>query len=504
LYPDSLLMRTENNETPIDVAGSFGQRQLSYKLREEKETRFDSNHNKVSPFSDRYKETNNNEVSLDVMGSSGTKQFFNKRIRNELSRKDSEDSLSVNALLSEYCYEKSENAPEETNDRVGNQCSVEGGVHVTYKNNSHDVVSPLSKTDERHEKYPKQSSSIVHTLQGIHIPIPQNKHVERRALPCNGVRGSIGSCNDVTKENGTSPSYVGSQITNTGASTLAIAPDASRNNNCKLKLMGDLLHNLEEAEKFWDVQSLPTQSILHRVMAIEREVFREVKDGGVKNRILALFYVDGPSKGTWAEWVNGIEYILLNGKQKGSIFERIEYLEWLVEGELKTGNIRERLLSLNKMQTEVSSCGNNKGYTHDRNQDNSNKSSVSITNQGKLSLMDGLLKNLEGVEAMWDVLPLGTKSVVHRISTIENIVFHAVKEGGLKSRLLALFYVDGTNHGTWDEWIDGIELLLQNERQQGSIVERIKIVESLVEGEIKSGNYYDRLLSLNGMSTQHL
>jgi len=52
LYPDSLLMRTKDGEIPIDVAVSFGQSQLCYKLREEEETRFINNHICISPFTE--------------------------------------------------------------------------------------------------------------------------------------------------------------------------------------------------------------------------------------------------------------------------------------------------------------------------------------------------------------------------------------------------------------------------------------------------------------------
>jgi len=144
----------------------------------------------------------------------------------------------------------------------------------------------------------------------------------------------------------------------------------------------------------------------------------------VKARILTLFYVDDSKSGTWAQWINGFEYIMLNGKQKGSIVEIIEYLEWLVEGELKTGDIRERLLTLNQMQTEVSFGRNNEGEIDERNQVYSKHLVSNSTNQCSLELMSDFLKKLEGAEALWDVLPSGTKTVVYRISTVENIIFH--------------------------------------------------------------------------------
>jgi len=498
LYPDSLLMRTENGETPIDVASSFGQRQLCYKLREEEETRFDSKHICISPFPEECKEIIESKVSLDIIEKEDLQQTIDNKIRSELSRDDSEDSLSVNALLSEYCYENTNISQEINHD-------IDTDFRIIYKKNAQGSLSSSSNTPDTHGETLKQERSSPHNLHEMKSTISQTKSKGEMFPQRNYINRQIeSSCKDVAQRNGNISSYDNSEKHINESVVLAIDPDSSLKPRCKLELMEGLMHNLEEAEIFWDVQSLSTQSILHRVMAIEKKVFHEVKEGGVKARILALFYVNGSRSGTWAQWVNGIEYILLNGKQKGSIVERIEYLEWLVEGELKTGDIRERLLTLNRMQTEVSFFGNNEGDVHERNQVHSKHSVSNPTNQCSLELMSDLLKNLEGAEAMWDVLPSVTKSVVHRISTIENIIFHEVKEGGLKSRLLALFYVDGMKNGTWEEWINGIEFLLQNERRKGSIVERIKNVELLVEGEAKTGNFYDRLLSLNEMSTQHL
>lgn len=334
-------------------------------------------------------------------------------------------------------------------------------------NNTHYYARP--------EKAVKKSSS-PHIQKGRMTP-PSDVNPGRHLVsPCK-----------IVKENATTPSHSveGGTSSQKGDGIFAVAMAATR---FKRKLMDGLLQNLEEAEAFWDVLALPTQSVMHRITTIEQKVFQEAKGGGMKSRVLALFYVDGRNNGTWAEWIDRIEHLLLNGKQKGSAIERVEYLEWLLEGEVKAGNLQDRLFALNHMQMEASSL-------------------VKVTQVGlcsKLQLLEGLLRNLEEAEAFWDVLPLSAQSVVHRITTIENKVFQESKEGGLKSRLLALFYVDEPSNGTWKEWIDGIEHLLNNDIQKSSIFERINDLELLVEGEVMTGNLLDRLFALNQMTTHIL
>ena len=61
-------------------------------------------------------------------------------------------------------------------------------------------------------------------------------------------------------------------------------------------------------------------------------------------------------------------------------------------------------------------------------------------------------EGLEVAEAFWDVQPISTHHFTQRISTLEIKVFNEPQDGGLRSRLSALLYVDGCNHGvTWEK-----------------------------------------------------
>merc|ERR1711862_308540 len=104
------------------------------------------------------------------------------------------------------------------------------------------------------------------------------------------------------------------------------------------------------------VPSEKSKHILHRITNVERKVFQTIKTGGLDSRIFALYYVDGKNNGTWSEWLDGFEKLLLNNKRDGSTIERIEYLELKLEGQVLDGNLRDRLLAMNQMPRTVL-CG---------------------------------------------------------------------------------------------------------------------------------------------------
>jgi len=253
----------------------------------------------------------------------------------------------------------------------------------------------------------------------------------------------------------------------------------------KQGILYDLQHNLTQAESLWNITSVPTQSILHRVVLMEQKIFETAKEGGIKPRIYDLLYVNGRTNGTFIQWIEGMEMIIWNQTKSGSLCERIEQLEWIIVGKGIEGNIKKRMFELNEF-------GSN------------SRNHVPLINHK--NLLTNLLSRLSEAEAMWNVLPLDTQSFLHRISTLEKIIFQSIQEGDINSRLLSLVYVEGTmSSGTYGEWVDGMESLIQNEKQKGSIVERIQQLEWIIEGEVKSGgSVYERIMELNQMNLQRL
>lgn len=173
--------------------------------------------------------------------------------------------------------------------------------------------------------------------------------------------------------------------------------------------------------------------------------------------------------------------------------------------------------SVKKDQLELSSGGNNESHTVTPYPiDNANitgicndnvvaKGSTDLDIRHCLSLrrntfMHCFREKLEKVEAFWDVQPLSAQNAMRRITTLERKVFNEVKKGGLKDRLSALVYVDGTDNGTWEEWISGIEMFLLKKQHQGTIIERVEVLEKIVEGEVKIGNLHNRLVTLNNVN----
>jgi len=101
--------------------------------------------------------------------------------------------------------------------------------------------------------------------------ISQTKNREEKLSQRNVINRQIeSSYKDVSQKNENISSCGNSKKHIKESVALAIDPDSSLKSRCKLELMEGFIHNLVEVEFFWDVQSLSTQSILHRVMAIEK------------------------------------------------------------------------------------------------------------------------------------------------------------------------------------------------------------------------------------------
>lgn len=383
LFPEALMAKTKSDRTPLDVANTFGKHQLCDYLREEEAKRFGSiyrafSHSKENPRQNQGKNSlvkkmefqdtvemisvlpkHSGNHSVEVLSIESKRVALPKKIdngeeesnilsqRNHIEKSSLCKNIKSTPTLS-TCGNRVLDTDAET---IATDFEVSNIVSSLPENNVTDCNSNnwrSSKDTSQHFTMITRDTRSISTVPTLLPSFAPNittviNFVGKEHLINTKVNNNISRNFQMDRNNNT---------IHFKTNKMEFHKDYTTKGICNPKLMSGLLQNLEEAEALWDVKSQSKQSVVHRVHTIERKVFQNVRNGGLKCRLLNLFFVDGIGNGTWVEWVDEIEQLLLKEKQEGSIIERIKFLEVVVEGEVQTGNWHDRLLSLNKMGSE--------------------------------------------------------------------------------------------------------------------------------------------------------
>lgn len=211
-----------------------------------------------------------------------------------------------------------------------------------HDNNSNVSIEAEKKIDINNDE-PQLHDSKKSKLVEINNNYPSNENVNTDGI----VHGPSDCYQPISEYDNVIP-----KVPNSILNDECMVDDSSKTKNTlqnePLPLL-NLKTKIEELESFWNMPSLRTKNIMKRVSAMEQKFFNEIKKGGLKNRILALLYVNGKDGPTWEEWLSEIECFFLEEVRHESTMERVEFLEKLLDGEVKNGNLHERLLCLNNL-----------------------------------------------------------------------------------------------------------------------------------------------------------